>query len=49
MELVEYSDSRFGILENGEMVGRPWDLRQIEDCVRSYCSLAEKGLGLPAV
>jgi hypothetical protein len=41
VELVEYTDGRFGIQENGVPVAQPWELRQIEACVRRYCSLAE--------
>ena len=43
VELVEYTDGRFGIQENGEPVAQPWVLGRIEACVRSYCSLAENG------
>jgi hypothetical protein len=41
VELVEYTDGRFGIQENGVPVARPWEVARIEACVRSYCSLAE--------
>ena len=43
VELVEYTDGRFGIQENGVPVAEPWMLGRIEACVRSYCSLADKG------
>jgi hypothetical protein len=43
VELVEYTDGRFGIQENGVPVAEPWMLGRIEACVRSFCSLAENG------
>jgi len=42
VELVEYTDGRFGIQEDGVAVAQPWEVGRIEACVRSYCSLAEK-------
>ncbi len=43
VELVEYTDGRFGIQENGLPVAEPWVLGRIEACVRSFCSLAGNG------
>ena len=43
VELVEYTDGRFGIQEDGVPVAEPWVLGRIEACVRSFCSLAENG------
>ena len=43
VELVEYTDGRVGIQENGVPVGQPWKLGRMEACVRSFCSLAEDG------
>ena len=43
VELVEYTDGRFGIQENGVPVAEPWAMGRIEACVRSYCSLAQNG------
>ena len=42
VELVEYSDGRFGIQEDGVAVAQPWEPGRIEACVRSYCSLAQR-------
>ena len=49
VELVEYADGRLGIEEDGVPVAQPWELGEIEACVRSFCSLAENGHPPPPV
>ena len=34
VELVEYTDGRFGIQEDGVAVAQPWEVGRIEACVR---------------